>query len=277
MNLLSQFTGVGLTVSRGWKMIIPASKTITFTKAGYCRLTLVGAGGSGAVSSSNGTGATGGNSGPWGVKVFPVTAGGSLVISLGAGGAAPAANGSNGLSGSVSTAVLNSTTILTAQGGEGGAYRNSVGVADAPVPSAVLIGADFYVPGIRAGSVTVISTEYRSSGGAAVDVLQTGRGRSPNVATASAVIGGSIGSDDGTVPAQYLMLEDFGMLAAGVGAGASQGNSRAAAAFAGGAGNVDQAAYTAGGFGGGGGGSRSTAFAGLGGNAYAYLVFEPTE
>lgn len=276
MNLLSQYTGVGLTVSRGWKMIIPVSKTINFTKAGYCRLTMVGAGGSGAaLSRVNGTGGTGGNSAPWGVKVFQVSAGSSLAITLGAGGAQPAAS-SNGLPGSTSTAVLNGTTILSAQGGEGGVYRSGAGLVDAPAPSAAIIGADFYVPGVRAGSVTVAAGDYRTGGGAAVDILQTGRGRSPNVTTASTAPGGSVGSDDGSLPSQYLLFEDIGMTSVGVGYGAAAA-SRVATAFGGGAGNNTSVTYTNAGLGAGGAGGDISSVVGLGGNAYAYLVFEPTE
>lgn len=272
-------------MSAGWKMQVFASKSITFTKAGWVRLAVQSAGGSGAATTgAGGICATGGNSGPWGVKLIRVSANDVLAIALGAGGTRPATVGSNGLQGGTTTVMLNGATIITAQGGEGGVYLGNVGTANAPVPVAAITGCDFWVSGIRAGSATVASGAQCYSGGAASDVLQSGMGRSPNASSGTiAGSGGTVGVDVGGAVTPYIAMIEWGF-ATGVpgsftpGQGSITGSWQAGPFAGGGSTNQSgQAAYANGGIGGGGGGAPSNAYSGSGGSAYAFLQYEPTE
>lgn len=273
--------GVGSSISRGWAMQVFAAKSITFPKSGFVRVAVQSAGGSGAATAgATSTCATGGNSGPWGVKVFRVAANDVLALSIGAGGARPATGGSNGLQGGTTTATLNGTTIITAQGGEGGTYRSSVGTADAPVPAATVTGCDFWVPGLRAGSATVASGGQSVSGGAASDILQSGLGRSPNATNNSVgMVGGSVGNDVGSPVTPYLALADWGLVSASGSKGPGQGGILGSIqpGFFGGGGSTNTASnnsYTDAIIGGGGGSGTSASFAGVGGAAYVYLQYE---
>lgn len=271
-------------MSAGWKMAVPFSKTITFTKAGYVRIALQSSGGSGACGNSvSGTSSTGGNSGPWGVKVLRVAAGDVMVITLAAGGIAPASSGVNGVQGGTSTVTLNGTTIITAQGGEGGVWSNVLGTVNSPVPSATITGCDFYVPGLRAGSAPVVSGNFYYGGGSASDLLQCGLGRSPSPTAANTpTAGGGVGTDTGATPLPCLVFEDFGLV---TGAGSQMpgqggvGGSRVPGPFGGGAsqGSGGQKGYSTAGAGGGGGSGANSALTGDGGPAYAFLQYEPTE
>ena len=287
MSFASQFLGGGVSPYRGWKMAIFTTNSITFPKAGYVRLAMQGSGGSGATvaSASNGVAATGGNSGPWGVKSFRVAANDALVVNIGAGGAQPTGGvATAGNQGGVSTAVLNGSTILTAQGGEGGLFRTSAGTIDAPVPSATVTGGDFWVPGIRAGSATCSGSVQALSAGAASDVLRCGLGRSASVNAVGVFSGGCVGSDGGFSSIPYIAFEDFGIVPSSPGSrspgqGGVQASSWQAGPFAGGA-NCPQSSQVAmahGGYGGGGGAGYSQSFTGIGGGAYAYLIYEPVE
>lgn len=268
MNYAELFgTAAGSTFG-GWASMVLTSKTITFTQAGKVCLTVVSAGGSGAkVTASNATGAgTGGNSGPWGRKVFAVGVGDTLTFSIGSGGAQQNADGSNGNPGGTTTIALNGSTIITAPGGEGGIFHASAAVAVAP--AATITGCDFYVPGVRAGDAT--GTTGVGSGGAAVDALRNGTGRSPT-STISNGIAGSVGSDaGGDTGIPWLALLDFGF-STGDGKFPSAGAGSNSPAYAGGP-LGGGSGRGPGGLGGGGGGGLAGA---VGGNAFCYLVFQP--
>lgn len=92
-----------------------------------------------------------------------------------------------GTAGSSTLVKLNGVTIMTAQPGEPGACSNSFPI-NAPAPTATVIGADWVVPGLRAGAVASAGVV---TGGAAVDVFRTGLGRSTGFA------GGGVGADGG--------------------------------------------------------------------------------
>lgn len=273
-------------MSAGWKMQVFASKSVTFSKAGWVRLAVQSAGGSGAATSgATGVCGTGGNSGPWGVKLIRVAAGDVLAITIGAGGARPATSGSNGLQGGTTTVTLNGTTIITAQGGEGGVYLGALGTANAPVPAATITGCDFWVPGIRAGSATVASGAQCYGGGAASDVFQNGTGRSPNAPSgATASNGGTVGVDGGGAVTPYISMLEWGFATGIAGAQYSPGQGSVTGSwmsgpFGGGGGTNQsgQSAYCNAGIGAGGGAAVSNFYSGLGGSAYAFLQFEPTE
>lgn len=261
--------GAGSTFG-GWASMVLTSKTITFTQAGKVCLTVVSAGGSGAKTASTSTGAaTGGNSGPWGRKVFAVGVGDTLTFTIGSGGAAQTANGANGNPGGTTTIALNGSTIITAPGAEGGVAHASAAVAPAPV--ATITGCDFYVPGVQAGKAT--GTTGVGSGGAAVDALKNGTGRSLDSTSSISTAGGSVGTDlGGETGIPWLALFDFGFAtgdgrygSAGV-CGDPSNSTQIGGPLAGGS------ARWKGGLGGGGGGGISS---GSGGNAFCYLIFQP--
>lgn len=226
------------------------SQSITFTRSGRARLVVVGAGGSGARAASNSP-ATGGNSAPWGVKEFNVAAGDTLVLNMGARAAGAAVIGANGNAGGTTTVVLNGTTIMTVTGGEGGLITGT----PAPVVSTVT-GADYWVAGQMAGSA---SGSNNLSGGAAVDAVGMGVGRSPNSSTGTSP-GGVVGinsSLESPLPFNFSM---FG-LASNVFNGTSSNFQTSA---------ISGAATVGAGSGAVGNGSS---YSGAGGQAYAYLTF----
>ena len=276
-KLAAQATG-------GWARAIFSSVTLpAFTQSGTIVLSMVGAGGGGGSGTTTGS-SLGGNSAPWGRKKIVVAVGDVLEFVIGAGGARAAANGSAGSQGGTSLVKLNGVTILTVQGGEGGLFATGTALASPAAAAATVTGADFWVPGIQAGSCQV-SSSSGATGGAAVDILQTGLGRSQSISGAAAASqGGSIGTNSGGIPQPWIALLEWGIFvndgataSATVGSpgrGGDQPGAIKAGMFAGG-GSVNTA-YTPGGTGGGGGGAATATQAGAGGNAYAYMVFTPS-
>ena len=275
---LFQSSGGGAAVG-GWTQPIFGSKTITFTQAGSLVIAMVGAGGGGAANANTSGAATGGNSGPWGRKKITVSATDVLVVNIGAGGAKAASANTSGSAGSASTVTLNGTTILTVQGGEGGGFALTTATASAPVPTATVTGADFWVPGLQAGTAQV-SSGQASSGGAAPDLLQTGLGRSPAVTSSGGVgLGGSVGTNAGGVPLPWVALAEWGFVitdssTASTSLGApGRGATPSvcmAGPFGGGGGGL-----TTGGIGAGGCAAGTSVAAGNGGDGYAFLTFTP--
>lgn len=266
----------------GWFMPLLASKTVTITRNGKLRMFLqMSGGGGGAGSNAAGQSMTGGNSGPWGVLTLDVVAGDVFVFTLGAGGVKGAAN-SNGSAGSSTTVTRNGVNIITGGGGEGGVYATGAGTINTAVPSATITGMDFVVTGIRAGSAQNNGSQIAASGGAASDILQTGRGRSPN-ANGSGVRGGSIAVDTGIPLYRWLALVEMGWATGNLvygdpGVGGNTTPGEIAGPFGGGGSGPSTATDASnGGYGGGGGGGTGTNGAGNGGAALGALTFAPTE
>lgn len=269
---------IGGAGAGGWSMPIFASKNVTITESGTVVISCVGAGGAGAsANTANGT-ATGGNSAPWGRKRVKVSAGDVLTFTLAAGVLSPSTANTNGAAGGVTTIALNGATLMTVAGGEGGIYNGMTAVAAAA--TAVVTGADFWVPGIRAGSATFGSTYATVSGGAAVDLLATGKGRSPDRTTYNSAVGGSVGTDDGTwmnwieLAAWGLFIADASIATSAMGVpgrGSTRTPAIMAGAFAGGGDNGGSPA----GVGAGGGGTLQGGYGAKSGNAYAYITFTP--
>ena len=260
-------SGGGAGAVGGWSTPLVTSRAITFLEPGVVVFSIVGAGGGGACAPGAGANcATGGNSAPWGRKK----------LTLAAGVAAPGASSTDGTDGANSTVSLNGSVILTAQGGEGGRQANTTITARTPV--ATVIGADYWVKGAQAGSATNTGV---ISGGAAVDILSAGLGRSPDRIASNTSIGGSIDSNTGNIPLGWYILGDWGFivtepsLATGSygipGRGATQSPAILAGAFGGGV------QSTVAGFGGGGGGTLTPGTGGRSGSAYAFLTFTPEE
>ncbi|WP_293222331.1 hypothetical protein [Ottowia sp.] len=277
---LELFPGAGSgAIVGGWSRPILASTTITFTQAGTVVISMVGAGGPGAAANGTSGAATGGNSAPWGRKKFKVAIGDVMVCTMAAGISSPATNTTNGAKAGDSTVALNGVTILTVQGGEGGIYGGTTAIA--LPPTATVTGADFWVPGVSAGSATFAASVATTSGGAAVDLLQTGLGRSPNMTAANVAIGGSVGTNVGGNSLAWLALSDWGIvitepsLASAAIAIPGRGGARSPAilpgAFAG-SGDSSKSGYGAGGCGAQNGGSVQRS-----GDSYAYVTFTSLE
>ena len=272
---------------RGSKNLLPvtavqAFSSMTWTPGFHCLVVLrgVGAGGGGASALSATSGAaTGGNSAPWGIKMVELLATDTLAFSVGAGGLKAVAAPGNGSQGSTSTVAKNGATVMTIQGGEGG-VASAVGAEVTVSPAAALAavtGADYWVPGVKAGSAqrTSSTSVVVGSGGAAVDIFSNGTGRSKNAVQESGA-GGCVGSNDGT-PLSMVALMDWGLMIAdaslatvsyGVPGIGAVFNVRKAGAFGGGIAGGGAAAL--GGVGGGGGSSSTAISAGDGGHAYFY-------
>lgn len=285
MTTLDKLLGnSGAAALGGWSMPIFSSKSITFTQTGTVVLSVVGAGGGGGSFFTTAGAATGGNSAPWGRKKIKVSAGDVLALSIAAGGARATTSPGNGSPGGDTTVTLNGVTIMTVRGGEGGVGLSS-GTANAPTASATVTGADYWVSGLRAGSATS-GGAGTSSGGAAVDVLSCGLGRSPDASGASG-LGGSVGTNAGGYPTGWIALLDFGMVITDgatasptVGAtGRGAASNLAAGHFAGGFPTAGGAIPSMGGIGAGGAGSSNASAinAGVGGPGYAYLTFTPED
>lgn len=275
----------GAAAVGGWTTSVFSSRTITFTQTGKLAISMVGSGGGGAAAAGGAqSSATGGNSGPWGRKVIDISAGDVLVVNIGAGGLKSASNSANGNQGGTSTVTLNGVTILTIQGGEGGVFANLTATASAPVPAATITGADFWVAGVRAGNAQCTSgTSPSCSGGAAVDILRSGLGRSPAAVGAGINgVGGSVGTDSGGIPIPWIALMEWGfVITDGASATAALGapgrggvsGTLAAGALAGGGAQSATLSTVNGGIGAGGGGGIAPPNAGNGGPAYAFLAF----
>lgn len=278
---LFQSSGGGAAAG-GWARAFVSSGSVTFTQAGDVVLSYAGPGGGGAVANNNTNGsATGGNSGPWGRKKIRVASGDVLVVNIAAGGLKGVGLNTNGSAGSTGTVLLNGVTIMTIQGGEGGAFSLTTATATAPTPSATVTGADLWVSGIQAGTAQS-SGSSATSGGAALDALQTGLGRSPNASGPGATgLGGSLGTNAGGVPLPWTVLAEWGFAVVdGNNATAQTGapgrggvsNTVKAGVFGGGA---NGSIAGPGGQGAGGSGGGFVALAGNGGDAYAYMTFTP--
>ena len=275
----------GAAAVGGWTTSVFSSRTTTFTQTGKLAISMVGSGGGGAVASGGQSSATGGNSGPWGRKVIDISSGDVLVVNIGAGGLKSASNSANGNQGGTSTVTLNGVTILTIQGGEGGVFADLTATASASVPAATITGADFWVAGVRAGSAQCTSGSPSCSGGAAVDILQSGLGRSPAAVGAGITgVGGSVGTDSGGIPIPWIALMEWGfVITDGASATAALGSpgrggvsgTIASGALAGGGAKSTTLSTVNGGIGAGGGGGNLPNSTGNGGPAYAFLAFAP--
>lgn len=275
MNYQALFgaSGGGGTLG-GWARPILASVTITIPSAGKVQVGAMGGTGSGGFTTTAGEGSTGANSAPWGVKIINVAVGDVVEFVIGAGGAGQTVAGS-GIAGNATLVNLNGTTIMTCNPGEPG-INGAVFPLVQTAPAATVVGADYWVPGLRSGQ---LAAGTLGSGGAAVDVFRTGLGRSTGTP------GGSVGADgssSGTVFTAPLSLPSFelgisflGLNTAGAaGVGGNQ-NTPAGGLFAGGAGSISGTNPGKGGRGAGGGGGYAGTSSGPGGDGYAFIVFQP--
>lgn len=261
--------GGGGASQGGYTRLFPVSGTHTFNQNGTIVLTVLMAGGGGSMNGGSGVGSClGGNSGSWGRVVLPVSATDVLTVSLGAGGLGKTAPAGSGLQGGTTTISLNGTSIITGVGAAGGVYKAT---GDA-VPAAItgITGLDFVVDGLKAG-LAPGDTGF-ASGGASVDVLRTGLGRSPT-GTSGPAVGGSVGTNLGGNVLPNVVFFDFGFTTGdGVTAG-TPGKGAITTAIAGPFGGGSY--VTPGGYGGGGGGNGIGSKGSDGGSALAVFTFTP--
>lgn len=110
------------------------------------KFTVVGGGGSGAGSGASGASGGGGN--PAATAIYyasALSAGSTVAVTVGTGGAAPTAGANNGLTGGDSSIVVGATTI-TAHGGLGGNASGTTAAANANSASSATNGS-FNIPG----------------------------------------------------------------------------------------------------------------------------------
>ena len=271
----SQAFGSGSgAVAGGFVLSFATSGSYTLPYDAVVVVGIVGAGGSGGAN----TQATGGNSGPCGLKRLQLQAGDLIEVTIGAGGAG-VTGGANGNAGGTTTVKVNGVIVLSATGGEGGLHAASGPVSPAAVVS-VVTGADVWFPGLRAGDVG--SGTQGRTGGAAVNLTGDGQGRSSATNAGSQFLaGGSVGTaiaagqQTAATPRPTTAFFSWGVFPrSDVGLG-SNGNSSANAAaggFGAGGGGVGASATGGpGGVGGGGGAAGSGGNSGKGGDGYVNL------
>lgn len=277
MSNLSNFIGGSSSGPAAIPLLYTASGTFTAPFACFVDLTILGAGGSGAAN----TNATGGNSGPWGVKRITLSQGDILTMNIGAGGAG-VSGGVNGNAGGTTSVQLNgAAAFLSATGGEGGTGNGGGATIDPATIVSTVTGADAWFTGLQSGAVTAAVSSSRT-GGAAVNVAGDGRGRSPSTSAGStSTAGGSVGTDpvaNATIaqdPLPTVNFLSFGIYPVTGTGKASNGNSGSAAnaggLFAGGGASGNTTSGGAGGLGAGGGSNGAAPVSGAGGPGAVFL------
>lgn len=282
MSALSQFLGGGSSGGLSYSLVYTATPGSPWAAPFNCNVTVLiqGAGGSGA-SNVN---ATGGNSGPWGVKQLTLSAGETLLPTIGAGGAGVTGGVNGNPGGTTSVSRNGAAAFISAAGGEGGTGNAGAATLAAPTVAAAITGADVWYPGLQAGAVTAAVSAART-GGAAVNVTGDGMGRSPSANVGSVITaGGSVGRSpviNATValdPLNTLNFLTFGVFpiaTTGKGSDSSAAPAASASLFGGGGSSSTGSAGQAGGqggFGAGGGACTIPATSGAGGSGYVCLL-----
>jgi len=184
-----------------------SSGTFTAKKSGWHQVTVVGGGGSGAISYSDVSTqqrATGGAAGGFSKKQFWALSGTVYSVTIGAGGTGAGARSTNGVTaGSVGG---NSTFIgfgvsITANGGSGGTAVNGTTATTTGAAGGTAIGGDLNYTGGASGSAQNTSASLAATGGGAAGVNGTGfasgaavAGSAYYAATGGAGVGGSSGA-----------------------------------------------------------------------------------
>jgi hypothetical protein len=180
--------------------------TIAASDAGIYRLSIMGAGGSGAVQADAGgkVSATGGGGGGFSEKILSLASGDALVITIGAGGAGQvSAAYAAGVAGGDSSIVCAAIGLnMTAGGGKGGVGGTANGTY-AGGAGGVGAGGDLNATGGAGGEIVQpagASTLYASGGGAAGSPFGTG-GHGGNMSADAGVNpstgGGGVGGGHG--------------------------------------------------------------------------------
>lgn len=146
------------------------SGTFTAPANGWVTTMQMGGGGGGGRSGTSGT-ATGGSSAAWAGKLWRVTAGQVLTITVGAGGAYGAADGAAGGAGGATT-ITDGVTTVTSPGGLGGLASAAAAALTGPNGGAAPTNADIGAAGSKAGNCAAVAGAR--TGGAGVDLLAKG-------------------------------------------------------------------------------------------------------
>jgi hypothetical protein len=296
MTTLSQFTG-GNPLGPVQQLRFFESRNYTIPADGFLMVKAVGAGGGGGRGAVAGMG---GNSGAWGARMFRVTNGQTLTVTIGAGGGGRASTDGAGTAGGNTVVTIGAAT-MTIPGGAGGVFSTGTLASNlVPAAASTPTGVTFGRPNARPGNILTGASTGRSTGGAGVDILGTGTTGtadipdttnwasggggiySPGGAAVSNAVGGSAAPEGrtlgGTTSGQTVPDLGWGVALGGSapgsgGRGGIGGFGGVGGEFAGGGGGNGGTAGGAGGQGGGGGGNGGTATGGNGGPGYVYAEF----
>lgn len=163
------------------------SGTFTAPANGWVATMQMGGGGGGG----GGATATGGSSAAWAGKLWRVSAGQTLTITVGAKGLGAAALGTNGSDGGT-TIITDGVSTVTTLGGKGGIGNATAIASIGPDGAAYPTGGDFGAGGSKAGNTAAVNNSR--TGGAGVDLMAKGANatRSGNSTAGFATGGGSV-------------------------------------------------------------------------------------
>lgn len=209
-NTSSSFRVIDLTPNAsvyGQTLAFESSGTFTAVKTGWHRVTVVGGGGSGALSWSNvdtQQRATGGAAGGFALKEFWAASGAVYTVTVGAGGLTPGNRTTNGVTsgnGGGTSSFVGPGVSITCTGGAGGAAVNGTVATTTGAAGGTATGGDVNFTGGASGNVQNTGTGLAASGGGAVGVRATGAasgvavaGSSYAAATGGAGTGGGSGA-----------------------------------------------------------------------------------
>jgi hypothetical protein len=235
-NSSSSFRAIDLTPAPsvlGQTLAFEASGTFTAVKTGWHRVTVVGGGGSGALSWSNvdtQQRATGGGAGGFALKEFWAASGAAYTVTIGAGGTVPANRSTNGVtagSAGGATTFVGPGVSITCNGGAAGSAVNGTVATTTGAAGGTATGGDVNYTGGASGSVQNTGLGRAASGGGAVGVRATG------AASGAVVIGGALlqgasggagtGGSSGAVTVTTTSTFSGGGGSAGAGASATNG------------------------------------------------------
>jgi hypothetical protein len=160
MARLSEFEGGRLLPVRS--QLVLSSTSITVVDEGWAIVAGMGGGAGGSKSFAAG------NSAPWGVKTFAVSAGSVINFVIGAGGQAATILNTPSTAGGTTLISLDGSLLMTCPGGEAG-QNSTVGKT---AVTATVTGADYWTPGrqplnyLGGAAVDVGNGTYSASGGA---------------------------------------------------------------------------------------------------------------
>ena len=196
----SSFRVIDLTpnaLKMGQTLAFESSGTFTAVKTGWHRVTVVGGGGSGALSwrdVDTQQRATGGGAGGFALKEFWAAAGASYTVTVGAGGTTPGSRTTNGVtagSAGGTSSFVGPGVSITCTGGTGGTAVNGTVGTTTGAAGGTATGGDVNYTGGASGNVQNTGTGLAASGGGAVGVRATG------AASGAAVAGGSYAAATG--------------------------------------------------------------------------------
>lgn len=211
MSVFTQFTGN--TPSQAvWTRAFNSSTTFVPAESGWYQFLAVGAGGSGGAAAAASfygvytARANGGGAGGCAIKTAFVSAGASIVITIGAGGFGGTANTfsnstASGSSGSITTVVGGGVSLTCNAGAGGTALATSGNIA--PSVGGNATGGDYNFSGGGGGSLSVSLYQVGGIGGGAVGFFGTGLTSTSRGGPGTGSVGSDNRAGDGYSIAQY--------------------------------------------------------------------------